>query len=101
VAATLQAEVRQLLAEAGLQVTNSQVLPTRNEDAFDFVGLKVTVTGSLPAFDAGLARLHAFRPMLLVESLDAFPARVRAARGEPSPQQLTAVIELLALRRLP
>ena len=101
VAASLQAEVRQLLAEAGLAVTNSQVLPTRNEDNFDLVGLKVTVTGSLPALDGALASLRAFRPMLLVESLDVFPSRVRARRGEPAPQQLTAVLEVLALRRLP
>jgi general secretion pathway protein M len=100
VAASLQAEVRQLLGEAGLAVTNSQVLPTRNEDNFDLVGLKVTVTGSLASLDAALAGLHTFRPMLLVESLDAFPTRPRGRRGQREPQQLTAVIELLALRRL-
>lgn len=101
VAASLQAEVRQLLADAGLSVSNSQVLPTRNEESFDLVGLKVTATGSLAALDAGLAALDSFRPMLLVESLDVFPSRARVRRGEREPQQLTAVIELVALRRLP
>jgi len=101
VAAALQAEVRQLLAEAGLSVTNSQVLPTRNEDDFDLVGLKVTATGTLPALDAALAGVEAFRPTLLVESLDVFPARTRSRREERTAQQLTAVIEVLALRRLP
>ncbi|KGE04740.1 type II secretion system protein GspM [Pseudohaliea rubra] len=100
VAASLQAEVRQLLGEAGLAVTNSQVLPTRNDDNFDLVGLKLTVSGSLAALDAALAGLQTFRPMLLVESLDTFPTRPRGRRGEQAPQQLTAVIELLALRRL-
>jgi general secretion pathway protein M len=101
VAASLQAEVRQLLAEADLSVTNSQVLPTRNEDDFDLVGLKVTVKGTLPSLDAALASLAAYRPMLLIESLDAFPSRGGARRDERAPQQLTAVIEVLALRRLP
>jgi general secretion pathway protein M len=101
VAASLQAEARQLLADAGLAVSNSQVLPTRNEDSFDLVGLKLTATGSLSALDAGLAALNGFRPILLIESLDVFPSRVRVRRGEREPQQLTAVIELVALRRLP
>ena len=101
VAASLQAKVRELLGEAGLSVTNSQVLPTGNEDNFDLVGLKVTASGTLPALDAALADVEAFRPMLLVESLDVFPARERTLRGEPTPQVLTAVIEILALRRLP
>lgn len=101
VAASLQSQVRQVFAGAGLAVSNSQVLPTRNEEVFDLVGLKVTATGTLPALDAALAGLGAFRPMLLIESLDVFPSRVQARRGERQPQQLTAVLEVLALRRLP
>ncbi|MHA7816241.1 MAG: type II secretion system protein GspM [Pseudohaliea sp.] len=101
VAASLQAEVRQLLARAGLAVSNSQVLPTRNQDNFDLVGVKVTATGTLPALDAALVNLEAFRPMLLIESLDVFPSRGRVRREDRLPQQVTAVIEVLALRRLP
>jgi general secretion pathway protein M len=100
VAAELQAQVRRVLAEAGLEVSNSQVLPARKEESFDLVGLKVTAKGSLPALDAALAGLGAFRPLLLVESLDVFPERSRGRRDEPEPQEVTAVIELLALRRL-
>lgn len=100
VAATLQTEVRQVLAEAGLAVRNSQVLPTRENDSFDLVGLKVTAQGGLPALDAALQGIAAFRPVLLVESLDVFPARTASRRGKAAPQQVTAVLELLALRRL-
>ena len=101
VAAELQAQVRRVLAEAGLEVSNSQVLPARQDEAFDLVGLKVTAKGPMPALDAALAGLGAFRPMLLVDSLDVYPTRTRA-RGnqEPAPQEVTAVIEVLALRRL-
>jgi general secretion pathway protein M len=98
-AATLQAEVRQRLAEAGLSVSNSQVLPTRSEEQFDRVAIKLTASGSLPALDAALIGIAAMRPQLLVESLDVFPARSQRRNSEgEEPQNLTLVIQLLALR---
>jgi len=100
-AATLQADVRQLFAEAGLEVSNSQVMPTRTEEDFDFIAIKLTASGGLAALDAALIGVSAFRPMLLVESMDVFPARKKRKRGEPQPQAVTAVIQLLALRLLP
>lgn len=101
VAATLQADVRQLFAEAGLGVSNSQVMPTRNEEDFDLIAIKLTASGGIAALDAALIGISAFRPMLLVESMDVFPARGQRKRGEPEPQNVTAVIQLLALRLLP
>lgn len=101
VAATLQADVRQLFAEAGLGVSNSQVMPTRNEEDFDLIAIKLTANGGIAALDAALIGISAFRPMLLVESLDVFPARSQRKRGEPEVQEVTAVIQLLALRLLP
>lgn len=101
VAATLQSDVRQLFAEAGLGVSNSQVMPTRNEEDFDLIAIKLTANGGIAALDAALIGISAFRPMLLVESLDVFPARNQRKRGEPEPQDVTAVIQLLALRLLP
>jgi general secretion pathway protein M len=55
----------------------------------------------MSALDAALIGIAAFRPMLLVESLDVFPARGQRQRGEPEGQQVTAVFQLLALRLLP
>lgn len=101
VAATLQADVRQLFSEAGLEVSNSQVLPTRQEERFDLMAIKLTASGDMSALDAALIGIAAFRPMLLVESLDVFPARGQRQRGEPEGQQVTAVFQLLALRLLP
>lgn len=101
VAATLQAEVRQLFAEAGLGVSNSQVMPIRKEENFDLIAIKLTASGGIGALDAALIGVSAFRPLLLVESMDVFPARSQAKRGEPEAQELTAVVQLLALRLLP
>lgn len=99
-AATLQADVRQIFAEAGLSVTNSQVLPVRNGDRFDRVAVKLTVSGALPALDAALIGVAAHEPRMLVESIDAFPART-GGRDAQEQQVLTAVVQLMVLRALP
>jgi general secretion pathway protein M len=97
-AARLQADVRQILLEAGLAVTNSQVLPLRKDDQFDRVGVKLTAKGSLNALDAALIGLAAYEPKLIIESLDTFPAAT-GRRNEPEEtQQLTAVFQLTVLK---
>ncbi|EED31009.1 conserved hypothetical protein [gamma proteobacterium NOR5-3] len=96
-AARLQSDVRQILAEAGMSVSNSQVMPVRPGEEFDQVAVKLTVTGTLPGLDAALIGIAAYRPQLLVESLDTFPTR--AAAGPD--QSLTAVMQLMVLRSLP
>jgi len=96
-AARLQSDVRQILAEAGMSVSNSQVMPVRPGEQFDQVAVKLTVTGTLPGLDAALIGIAAYRPQLLVESLDTFPSRASAGNA----QSLTAVMQLMVLRALP
>lgn len=100
VAARLQQDIRQLLVEAGLNVSNSQVLPVREVELFDYIGLKLTVTGSVDALDAGLSTLAAYRPLLFVESLEIWPNRAsrRKKKNEPELQSLSATLQLLSLR---
>lgn len=98
IAASLQTDVRQLMTEAGLSVSNSQVLPLREEERFDHIGVKLTVSGSMAALDEALARLADFSPMIIVESLEAWPARQRRSKGETPTQSMTASIRLVSLR---
>lgn len=100
VSARLQQDVRQMLVDAGLSVTNSQVLPVREEAMFDHIGLKLTVNGDIEALDAGLAALTAHRPLLLVESLEVWPNRTgrRNKDDEEAPHSLSASLQLLSLR---
>ncbi len=100
-AAALQADVRQIFAEAGLSVSNSQVLPVRQGEVFDQVAVKLTVSGSLPALDAALIGVAAHKPRLLVESIDAFPARTGSRNNREEQQLLTAVVQLMVLRAIP
>lgn len=99
-AAALQAEIRQLMDAAGMEVSNSQVLPARPDELFERVAIKLTVSGSTEAFSSALADLSAQRPQLLIESIDAFPERAsRRANGSPA-QVVTAVLQVFALRQL-
>ena len=98
VAAALQTNVRDIFGEAGLSVSNSQVLPARAQGNFDYVGVKLTVTGDLPALDEALAGIAAYLPLVLVESLEVYPARAARGQGESEQQLLTATIQVLSLR---
>lgn len=99
-AAALQADVRQLMDAAGMEVSNSQVLPARQEDLFERVIVKLTVSGTTEAFSTALAALSAQRPQLLIEELDAFPERnSRRANGSPA-QMVKAVVQVIALRQV-
>lgn len=97
VAASLQAEVRRTLGDVGLEVTNSQVLAPRKRERFDWVAVKVVARGSLEQLDQGLADLNRYRPVIFVESVDAFPNR-RNRRAEGEEQVLTVSLQLMSLR---
>ena len=100
VSARLQQDVRQMLVDSGLSVSNSQVLPVREQAMFDYIGLKLTVSGSIEALDSGLAALSAHRPLLLVESVEVWPNRTSRRKNDDAeaPQSLSASLQLLSLR---
>ncbi|MEP5567936.1 MAG: type II secretion system protein GspM [Halioglobus sp.] len=103
VAASMQSDVRQLMADAGLTVSNSQVLPVREEENFDYIAVKLTVAGDIDALDRALAEIADFTPLIIVEGLDVWPMRQRSVRGAAAKvekQETTASIRLLSLRSL-
>ncbi|WP_116367406.1 type II secretion system protein GspM [Parahaliea mediterranea] len=97
VAATMQKDVREILIDAGLSVANSQILPDDSEEGFEEIRLDVTVSGNLPALDAALAGLGAYRPRLMIESLDIWPERATRRNSDPG-QTVTAGMQLMALK---
>lgn len=100
-AASLQAEARQIFSEAGLAVSNSQVQPLRRGETFDQVAVKIVVSGSVGALDSALVGIAAHRPKLLIESLDVFPQNSAGRRAGDDARSLTAAIQLMALRIAP
>jgi general secretion pathway protein M len=98
VATSLQSTLRQIVIDAGLSVTNSQVLQPREEGVFEYVGLKLTVNGPLAGLDEVLAGIAQYRPLLIVESLDVWPVRVSLRSKNPAQQKMNATLQLLSLR---
>ncbi|PLW70414.1 type II secretion system protein GspM [Pseudohalioglobus lutimaris] len=98
VAASMQTDVRQLMTDAGLNVSNSQVLPVREEERFDYIAVKLTVAGDMESLDRALDELAGFAPLVIVEGLDIWPTRQRRSKGEPEVQEATVSIRLLSLR---
>ena len=98
VSAALQTEVRRILVDAGMSVSNSQVLPVREKEDFDYIGIKLSATGDAEALDGALRGLAAYLPLLLVESIDVFPQRASRRQKGPQKQTLTATMQLLSLR---
>jgi len=99
VAANLQTSVRQILTDAGLDVADSQVLPPTERGAFEHVGLRLTARGPLAGLDAAFAEIAAFRPMLLVETVEARPLRSNNRRQPvDSGQSLNVTLQVFSLR---
>ncbi|MEH6637627.1 MAG: type II secretion system protein GspM [Halioglobus sp.] len=98
VSAALQTDVRQILVDAGLSISNSQVMPVREKEAFDYISVKLTVTGSLASLDAALITLAGYMPLVLVESLEVWSARASRRNKVSKEQTINATLQLLSLR---
>ena len=100
ISAALQKNIRKIMTDAGLSVTNSRILPLAQEENFDRVGLVLTVTGGLDALDAALLEMANYKPLLLIDSLDIKPRRMTRSRDKNGSQSMTATVQLLTLRSI-
>ena len=98
ISTSLQAELRKIMSDAGLTVTNSQVLKIRKKENFDLIGLNVTATGTIEALDTALTGVEVYRPLVLVESLNVYPNRRRSNAQTNYRQTVTARFQLASLR---
>lgn len=103
VAASLQQNVRELMNDAGISVTGSQILATRSADGYDRLTLDITGEGNIEALDNTLAELELMRPLVFVESLKIKPVRMRRGSAQTAPEgedprRLNARFQLFALR---
>ena len=98
-AARLQQDLRRIFTEAGLEIKNSQVLPDKEVLGLDHVTVKTQVSGDLEALDAALEDISNYSPLILVESLAITPVRRSRRQRAAGLQELTANIQLLALRQ--
>ena len=106
-AAAIQRDIRELMVNAGLSVSGSQILPMRKFTGFDRLSLDITAEGNIDALDQTFADIEALRPLVFVESVSVKPLRVRRSRrakvaeanaSEDDPRKLTARFQLFSLR---
>lgn len=98
ISAALQNRIREILADAGFAVENSQVLPAVREEGFERIAVKLTLSGDMAALDTALLDLATYSPLLLVESLEVWPEREGRGAEKSSAQRLGATLQLLSLR---
>jgi hypothetical protein len=94
--AALQTNVREVLSSAGLTVSNSQVLPVREKEHFDYISVKLTVQGELSELNSALTDIAAFKPLLLVEALEV--RTDKSGRKDARKHVVIASLQLLSLR---
>lgn len=108
-AAAMQQEIRELMTDAGVSISGSQILPVRKLEGFDRLSLDISVEGNIDALDEALSSLELMRPLVFVDSVKVKPAprrRVarRAGRPQPAaaddgdPRKLSARFRLFSLR---
>lgn len=107
-AAAMQQDVRELLTNAGMSVSGSQVLPPRALEGFDRLGLDITAVGNIDAVDEALAGLELVRPQIFIDSVKLKPersrSRSRSSRNQPEtpepgdPRKVSVQLELFSLR---
>lgn len=100
VSAALQKDVRQIMTDAGLSVTNSRILPVLQEESFDRIGLSLTVSGGLDALDSALLAMVAYKPLLLIDMMDIKPKRMSRSRDKDGQQIVIVSFQLLTLRAI-
>jgi len=100
----MQQDVREVMADAGMSVTGSQVLTTRRAEGYDQLTLDITAEGNSNALDEALSELDMMRPMIFIESARFKPERRRSRRSsaqdnaDTDPRRVTARLKLFALR---
>ncbi|GAB4261560.1 MAG: hypothetical protein Kow0065_12130 [Methylomicrobium sp.] len=84
--ADLQNFVKTVIAEAGGQLTSTQVLPSKNEGDFWLIAVKVRMNGDVETLRSVLYRIETAIPLYAIDEID-----IRPVRGRRNP--LTRMIE--------
>lgn len=83
--ADLQSMVKEIVSQAGGELTSTQVIPERKEENFTRIAVKIRVNGSTDVLRDVLHSIETSKPMLFVENLNIRPIRMpRNIAGKPS-----------------
>jgi len=74
--ADLQTRIKQVVSDAGGELTSTQVIPERNEENAVRVGVKIRMTGSSEVLRQVLQNFESKKPYLFIENLNIRPIRM-------------------------
>lgn len=94
-AANLQALVARLATAAGSGIVTTEILPAQTQDPFRRIGIRVALSGDLPAIVALLRGIDEARPALVV---DRFELRGAAGAAELRGTPLATTIDVYGFR---
>lgn len=78
--ADLQGTIKTTIANAGGQLTSTQILPSKTKQGFTRVAVKVRMSGNMNVLRNVLYQLETAVPLLLIEQLDIRPVRGKRNR---------------------
>lgn len=103
--AAMQKDIREVMIEAGMSISGSQLLPRQVEQGFDRLTIEITAEGNTEALEQTLASLELMRPLVFVQTLNVKPARVSRRRTQGAQpvsvgdsRKVAARFKLVALR---
>jgi len=101
--ADLQKFIKQTISQAGGQLTSTQVLPSRIEDGFNRMTIKVRMSGDMDSLRQILYEIESSTPVMLVDQIDIRPVRGKRNRKtrkiEPS-NQLNINFQVVGFMRI-
>lgn len=78
--ADLQKFIKTAIAEADGQLTSTQVLPSKNDDGFVRIAVKVRMNGDMETLRSVLYRIESSVPLYAIDEIDIRPERGRRNR---------------------
>ena len=80
VSADVQKFIKSVISQAGGQLTSTQVLPSKNEDGFNRVTVKVRMSGDVEVLRNVLYEAESSVPLMIVDQIDVRPVRGKRNR---------------------
>jgi len=97
--AAMQRKLREVMTQAGMTVSGSQILPIKAKSGYDKIELDITATGSMIAFADSLKALKEMTPIVIVKTIKIKPAKARRTRKDQiSVQNVSVRFKVLSLR---
>ncbi|MGZ8218216.1 type II secretion system protein GspM [Methylomagnum sp.] len=100
--ADLQTQIKDVVGQAGGELTSTQVIPERTEEKFTRIAVKVRMNGSTPQLRQVLHNFESAQPYQFIENLNIRPIRMPrnpAAKNPQIPDRLSVDFDVVGYMR--